>query len=197
MEGKKSDQIRQLVFQKLNSGEYTPGCRLPSQNAFARQLGVSPNTVREAFVQLANAGIVRQVRGSGTFISDTPATGNRNLTVLIYDPQRESTDSFGGKVLSGLYEGFGNEGWWMQTRRFDALSEAERHIDELRLTAQPGSGVILAGFEYQKRWTDRLKKSEFTGLYARTAAFLRRQFYTYRPPERHVSGDASFAGSRP
>jgi len=43
------------------------GCRLPSENALAAQLGISPKTVNRAYCSLAAKGIVGRHRGSGTY----------------------------------------------------------------------------------------------------------------------------------
>lgn len=49
---------------------YGPGERLPTEAALAQRFGVNRHTVRRALVALAEAGLVRSTRGSGTFVEE-------------------------------------------------------------------------------------------------------------------------------
>ena len=63
------DQVRDM----LKSGELRPGQKLPNERAFAAQLGVSRNTVREALRMLEIAGLVTLKKGhtGGAFVTDS------------------------------------------------------------------------------------------------------------------------------
>ena len=63
------DQVREM----LKSGELRPGQKLPNERAFAAQLGVSRNTVREALRMLEIAGLVTLKKGhtGGAFVTDS------------------------------------------------------------------------------------------------------------------------------
>ena len=62
-----ADQLRELII----VGTLTPGARLPTEQEFALQLGVSRATVREALRSLTAEGLVRtsQGAGGGSFVS--------------------------------------------------------------------------------------------------------------------------------
>ena len=49
---------------------YAPGARLPTESALATRFGVNRHTVRRALLALAEAGLVRASRGSGTFVEE-------------------------------------------------------------------------------------------------------------------------------
>ena len=51
------------------SGELKRGLKLPSSRALADELGVSRNTVQNAYRQLAAEGYLESVEGSGTFVT--------------------------------------------------------------------------------------------------------------------------------
>ena len=55
--------------EKVFSGEWQHGSRIPSEAALAKQLSVSVITVREAMRQLVSEGFVYRVRGKGSFVS--------------------------------------------------------------------------------------------------------------------------------
>lgn len=63
-----ADQLRQLI----DDGEYSVGCRLPTERELAEKLGVSRPTVREALIALEVEGRLRIRVGSGIYVIDQP-----------------------------------------------------------------------------------------------------------------------------
>ena len=53
-------QIQNYILQKIESGEYAAGDKIPSEIELARQFDVSRLTVNTAVKELANSGIVGQ-----------------------------------------------------------------------------------------------------------------------------------------
>jgi GntR family transcriptional regulator len=53
----------------IEKGQYKPGDKLPSEEALAKQLGVSRTTVREALGNLEAQGVIRRRHGVGTFVT--------------------------------------------------------------------------------------------------------------------------------
>ena len=52
----------------ITSGELAAGTRLPGENEIAARFGVNRHTVRRALAALAERGLVRAERGSGTYV---------------------------------------------------------------------------------------------------------------------------------
>jgi DNA-binding FadR family transcriptional regulator len=68
-----SVRIAEHIVERIQSGEFPLGTRLPSETELARQFGVSRPSVREALGALQFVGYVDSVRGSGSrVISLTP-----------------------------------------------------------------------------------------------------------------------------
>ena len=62
------DKIKkQLIRKELNIGD-----KIPSQRELAQQLKVNPNTVQRAYNEMETMGMVKTLRGQGTFICDKP-----------------------------------------------------------------------------------------------------------------------------
>lgn len=62
-------QIKTLLEERIDSGEWPPGLRVPSERELCEQFGVSRITVRQAISQLVyEARLVRQ-QGLGTFVA--------------------------------------------------------------------------------------------------------------------------------
>lgn len=61
-------QIVRQVEKAIASHRLSAGQRLPSHRELAKQLVVAPLTVKRAYDELERAGLIRSVRGRGTFV---------------------------------------------------------------------------------------------------------------------------------
>jgi GntR family transcriptional regulator len=62
-------QIKALITQGLQSGEWKPGELIPSEVELANRFKVSQGTVRKAIDELAAENLVMRKQGKGTFVS--------------------------------------------------------------------------------------------------------------------------------
>ena len=67
--GRLSVEIRDLLGERIASGRFPPGGRLPPEPELASDLGVSRATLREALRSLEEGGLVTRTRGAGTFVT--------------------------------------------------------------------------------------------------------------------------------
>ena len=64
----KADEIKRYVLERIDSGEWPQGHRLPTEKLIGEQFSAARNTVRKALGQLESEGnIIRHV-GRGTFV---------------------------------------------------------------------------------------------------------------------------------
>ncbi|MDP9795763.1 DNA-binding transcriptional MocR family regulator [Catenuloplanes nepalensis] len=70
--------IAAAVSRLVHTGELPPGARLPTVRSVARELGISPTTVSEAWRSLATAGAIQTRGRSGTFVL-TPGRPRQKL----------------------------------------------------------------------------------------------------------------------
>jgi GntR family transcriptional regulator len=56
----------------INQNQLKRNDQLPSETAIAKALGVSRNTIREAYISLENEGIIVRRHGIGTFVANFP-----------------------------------------------------------------------------------------------------------------------------
>ncbi|CAH1653144.1 GntR family transcriptional regulator [Hyphomicrobiales bacterium] len=66
------DQLYEQILQRIVSGEYAEGARLPSENQLSDVFGVSRSIVREALSRLQVDGLVAARQGSGTYVQRRP-----------------------------------------------------------------------------------------------------------------------------
>jgi GntR family transcriptional repressor for pyruvate dehydrogenase complex len=68
-----SDRLAARLGRQIESGELTPGDRLPTEQALAEAHGVSRTVVREAVHQLRSRGMLHSRQGSGVYVAAPPA----------------------------------------------------------------------------------------------------------------------------
>ena len=61
-------QLKELLEEKIRSGEYPVGSKIPSELELEKQYSLSRVTVRQALNELANEGLVLRRRGLGTIV---------------------------------------------------------------------------------------------------------------------------------
>jgi GntR family transcriptional regulator len=62
-------QIKELILQSLQAGEWKPGEAIPSEMELAARVRVSQGTVRKAIDELAAENLVVRRQGKGTFVA--------------------------------------------------------------------------------------------------------------------------------
>jgi DNA-binding transcriptional MocR family regulator len=78
--------IAAAVSRLVTAGTLPAGTRLPTVRAVARELGISPTTVSEAWRSLARAGAIQTRGRSGTFVR-TPAVPRQRLRFAAVTPR--------------------------------------------------------------------------------------------------------------
>lgn len=62
-------QIKRLMLQSLEAGEWRPGEAIPSETELAARFGVSQGTVRKAIDEMAAENLLVRKQGKGTFVA--------------------------------------------------------------------------------------------------------------------------------
>lgn len=66
------ESVTQRVLNYIHKESFEFGDRLPAEVELAQKLGVSRNSVREAYVSLIGKGFIRRKHGVGTFVATPP-----------------------------------------------------------------------------------------------------------------------------
>jgi GntR family transcriptional regulator len=87
-------QIKVLLLQKLQAGDWTPGELIPSEIDLAQYFKVSQGTVRKAVDALANENLLIRQQGKGTFVAThAKETTQYRFLRLTADKNTASPDS--------------------------------------------------------------------------------------------------------
>ena len=63
-------RVASSLRNKIFSGQYEPGSKLPSEEGLAKCYNVSRITIRESLAHLEREGLINRHRGRGTFVSE-------------------------------------------------------------------------------------------------------------------------------
>lgn len=88
---RRSVKIASELEQEILAGKLPPGERLPSEEKLCERFGVSRTVIREAIQQLGGRGLLRTLKGSGTYISD-PSLESLGNAVESYSVLAEEGD---------------------------------------------------------------------------------------------------------
>ncbi|WP_346355966.1 GntR family transcriptional regulator [Azotosporobacter soli] len=78
-------QVKNHILEKIRSGFYQPGSKLPTERDLATELGISRNTVSAAYKELLLEGALEARQGRGTFVKGANTgeeTGGRRERLL-------------------------------------------------------------------------------------------------------------------
>ncbi len=147
-------QVKRYIADKIHSGEFAPGARVPSENEIVRTFGVSRMTANRALSELTNAGLLHRIHGKGTFVAQTQTTGHLLRVRNIAEEVKERGHTYRFEVLKHKAEvpplevadWMGNEAGEMAYRTVivhrenDAPLQLEKRF--VNLSAAPGYAEI-------------------------------------------------------
>lgn len=62
--------VYESIFEKIKTGAYKPGEKLPGENSLAKELNISRGTLRQALMLLQEDGIIHNWQGKGNFVTE-------------------------------------------------------------------------------------------------------------------------------
>ncbi len=93
------EQVKAFVHDKLRSGEWKPGDRIPSEAQLVGELGVSRMTVNRALRELSEQGKLVRLSGVGTFVAEAKPQSTLLMIANIADEIRARGHVYSCKVL--------------------------------------------------------------------------------------------------
>lgn len=146
-------QIKSLILQSLQSGEWKPGEAIPSEMDLAARYRVSQGTVRKAIDELAADNLVVRRQGKGTFVA-THAAQHVQFRFLKLVPdngtpgsegpaQREIIDCRRTRASADVARALGLRGGdaVLQARRVLSFAGTPTILEDIWLPAAPFKGL--------------------------------------------------------
>lgn len=138
----KYQDLIEYITSLIESGALTPGDKLSSENELAQQFGISRQTVRTAIGILEEQGVLRRVKGSGTYLSEHrhPEQQNRIAVITTY------VDSYiFPKIIQGIEEKLFERGYSVQIAFTNNTLEREKNVLADIISRDDVAGVIVEG----------------------------------------------------
>lgn len=92
-----SELVLEQMKEMINSGEWQPGTKIPSENELASLMGVSRVTIRSAIQKLSSLGLVESRHGEGTYVCTLDGSQCFNSMIpmiMLSNHDRESLHEF-------------------------------------------------------------------------------------------------------
>lgn len=142
-------QVYVLLRQELTEGAADPRIPLPSEPDLARTYGVSRVTVRRTLERLEADGLIRRVRGVGTFPAGKPAEGGlTNISGML-----ENLISYERSTTAVNLE-------WAEVDAADALGIAGPLLRIVRVRSYQGRPISLTTIHVPRAFRDFLDERD-------------------------------------
>jgi len=86
--------VRNWILEKIRSGAYTPGMRIPSYRELAELAKVPPSTMNVALRKLVKEGVLVRYHGSGTYVREPAGKLNRIAFYMAGDTLLNSKNQY-------------------------------------------------------------------------------------------------------
>lgn len=138
-------QLKDLITERIESGEYAPGEQIPTEMSLCEELELSRPTVRQAIADLVAEGLLVIMKGKGTFVRD--------------EPDRISIQSFSAYSYSFL------TGQNMDNKHFIDYQVAENVPADVRAVFDLNKSGNDRGF-YEIIWTESINKKAYAYVHS-------------------------------
>ena len=149
-------QIKALITDRLESGEWRPGESIPSEMELAQTFSVSQGTVRKAVSELADENVLIRRQGRGTFVASHAHVGTQ-LSFLRITPDDSAVEELGPSLLdlrrvradaaAARLLGMSAGAALVRLRRTLSINGQRVIYEEVRLPAEPFRGLDAAVVE--------------------------------------------------
>jgi len=92
-------QLREILKEKIVSGEWTPGTMIPSERELSELYKISRMTARQALGELTREGVLYREQGKGTFVAEPKMQQALTSLTSFSDDMQTRGKRSGGEVL--------------------------------------------------------------------------------------------------
>jgi len=107
----KKQNVIDYINKQIEEGRWKEGDKIFSEWQFTNELKVSAGTVREALKYLTNKGVIRTVKGSGSYVTKTEPEGKKSILILTNKNTMTHSDNIYIKLFHILTKKIQNAGY--------------------------------------------------------------------------------------
>ena len=71
-------RVREILLEKIATGEFVPGEKIPSERKLCEMFSVSRTTIRRAIDALTAEGVLVRIPAKGTYVAESSLTNTQN-----------------------------------------------------------------------------------------------------------------------
>ncbi len=135
-------EIVQWIEQKILNKELVPGQKMYSENELKEMFSVSRQTVRHAIGVLEQDGILRRIRGSGTYINDSRMADLKKRTIVAVITTYVDDYIF-PRTIQGIENILFENGYSVQISFTNNQNSKEKAILEELINRDEVAGIIM------------------------------------------------------
>jgi len=143
----KYKQIKDILLERIYSGEYQIESRFPTENELVSEFGVSKHTILKTLGELVNEDLLYRRQGSGTFVRDFQRNSGRrkntSAVAFLYYGDTESDIPKGAlQLISGFGKGLQDTGG-VEMNLVSTNGTAENEIKAINRLLPSMNGVAV------------------------------------------------------
>lgn len=96
------EQIKQYILERIESGEYAPNTKLPSERQLSDRFDVSRLTVSKAIKQMVQEGMLYTQIGKGTYVGTEPIQQQIDTLTSFTEEMQSRGQTTSSRVLSAI-----------------------------------------------------------------------------------------------
>lgn len=131
-------EIADHIRNRIDTGEYKLGQRLPKEIELGEEYAVSRSTIHRALESLENQGYVESRKRGGTYVRKEPRE-KRHLVALIFDRVAKNFDFPSSEMIDGIKETLGDQYGLVLC---DSKDSIEREANFLSRMSRETDGII-------------------------------------------------------
>lgn len=97
-------QLKDILKELIISNKFSPGEKIPSEQALSTMYNVSRITIRSALTELTKEGIIEKKRGKGTFVTEKKINKNMNELLSFSTCCKLNGMKPGTKVIKAIFQ---------------------------------------------------------------------------------------------
>ena len=155
-------RVREILLEKIATGEFVPGEKIPSERKLCEMFSVSRTTIRRAIDELAAEGVLVRIPAKGTYVAEsslanTQNTGNIGFIRCFRRSPLSSIndDVFYPRILAGVEAVISKNGYHCLVQSVNENDFTEQTVAQL---TQKVDGLICCELRSQ-RFLDTLRAS--------------------------------------
>ncbi|MBR5356845.1 MAG: GntR family transcriptional regulator [Lachnospiraceae bacterium] len=131
--------ITEYIKNKIKEGALKDGSKAPSENALTKKFGVSRDTVRRAFKNLEEEGILTSIRGSGTYVHVKKSSASKRVAVITTYVENYIFP----RIIMGIESALADKGYSMQLSFTNNKFDKEREVLSDLIEKEDVAGIIM------------------------------------------------------